>query len=286
MPKKLLQIKNLQVTVDGKTILHDLSLNIEPGKVYALMGPNGSGKSTLSNTIMGHSKYHVEKGKILSRGVDITHESPDLRAQRGLFLSFQYPKSIPGVSMSNFLRAAYKAVKKKEIRVFDFNKLLKQKMEMLHIPKDFADRFVNEGFSGGEKKKAEILQALVLDPSVIIMDETDSGLDVDALKVVAAGVQQLRSPDKAVILITHYFRILQYLTPDVVYVLKHGHLVAEGGHELAKRIEKDGFDEFGKNLSDPHAAKKRALETTHTAMGIEMEEGKPESEESPFAVID
>lgn len=245
MKKHLLQIENLHVTVDEKEIIKGVSLEIEPGKIYALMGPNGSGKSTLSYTIAGHPKYQVTKGKILLNGEDVTHVKPDERAQKGIFLSFQYPKSIPGVSVANFLRAAYKAVKKVEIRVLDFQKKLKEKMEILHIPKDFMERSVNEGFSGGEKKKMEMLQAMMLEPKVIIMDETDSGLDVDALKVVGESAKKLLTPDTAVVLITHYFKILEYLTPHVVYVLKEGQMVASGGAPLAEQIEETGFDGIG-----------------------------------------
>jgi Fe-S cluster assembly ATP-binding protein len=244
MAKPFLKIDDLHVSIEDNEILKGVSLDIEAGKTYALMGPNGSGKSSLSYALAGHPKYIVTKGKISFEGEEITQASPDLRAQKGIFLSFQYPKSIPGVTVSNFLRAAYKAVKKEDIRVFDFQKKLKAKMEQLHIPKSFMKRFVNEGFSGGEKKKAEILQALILEPKVIIMDETDSGLDVDALKVVAEGVKTLAGPNTAVILITHYFKILEYLTPDVVHVLKQGELVSSGGAELAEEIEKTGFDRF------------------------------------------
>lgn len=245
MTNPILKINKLSVGINDQPMLKDISLEIEPGKVYALMGPNGSGKSTLSKTIMGHPKYTVISGKIEAGGEDITTAAPDERAKKGLFLSFQYPKTIPGVSLSNFLRTAYSSVSGEEIRVFDFKKKLKEKMELLSIPDSFADRHVNEGFSGGEKKKAEILQAMVLDPQVIIMDETDSGLDVDALKIVADGVKKLRTPEKAIILITHYFKILEYLTPDVVFVLKDGELVETGGAELAKDIEQNGFEKFG-----------------------------------------
>jgi len=245
MKKTLLQIENLHVTVDDKEILKGISLQIEPGKIYALMGPNGSGKSTMSYTIAGHPKYHVTKGKILFEGKDITDAKPDERAQKGLFLSFQYPKSIPGVSVANFLRAAYKAVKKQDIRVLDFQKKLREKMELLHIPREFMERSVNEGFSGGEKKKMEMLQAMMLEPKVIIMDETDSGLDVDALRVVGESAKKLLTKDTAVVLITHYFRILEYLTPHVVYVLKDGNVVASGGAPLAEQIEANGFEGLG-----------------------------------------
>lgn len=242
MPTPLLQIENLHVSVENKEILKGISLEFLPGKIYALMGPNGSGKSTLASALAGHPKYQVTQGKMLVSGEEMTHLSADLRAQKGLFLSFQYPKNIPGVTLSNFLRAAYKAVKKKEMRVFEFQKLLKEKMDLLEIPRGFMDRFVNEGFSGGEKKKAEILQALVLEPKVILLDETDSGLDVDALKIVAEGIQKLINPSTTILLITHYFRILQYLRPDVVHILKEGSIVASGGASLAQSIEDQGFD--------------------------------------------
>ncbi|MDF2379076.1 MAG: Fe-S cluster assembly ATPase SufC [Candidatus Gracilibacteria bacterium] len=275
----LLHIKNLTVSIEDKNILKDVSLEIEPGKIYALMGPNGSGKSTLSKTVMGHPKYKVESGQIFAGGEDITAAGPDDRAKQGLFLSFQYPKTIPGVSLSNFLRSAYKSVKSEEIRVFDFKKKLKDKMETLSIPEYFADRHVNEGFSGGEKKKAEILQAMILDPKVIIMDETDSGLDVDALKIVAEGVKKLQTPDKAIILITHYFKILEYLTPDVVFVLKDGELVETGGSELAKEIEQNGFQKFGVTEVVEQPA-------TEVVEKNEEEKSEPEEPSSPFAMID
>jgi len=240
----MLTITDLHVSVEGKEILKGISFQIQPGIVYALMGPNGSGKSTLANALAGHPKYKVTKGDIQLLGENLNSLTPDLRAKKGLFLSFQYPKSIPGVTMSNFLRAAYKAVKKEDIRVFDFQKKLKEKMAMLDMPGDFADRFVNEGFSGGEKKKAEILQAMMLEPKLIIMDETDSGLDVDALRIVAEGVKKLVRPDTAILLITHYFRILKYLKPDEVVVLKGGKIAAQGGSELAQKIEESGFEDW------------------------------------------
>lgn len=251
MNQPLLQLQNLQVSIEQKQILKGVSIDFEPGKIYALMGPNGSGKSSLSYSIAGHPKYKVTDGKILFQGEDVTELSPDERARRGIFLSFQYPKSIPGVTMANFLRSARQAVTGEEIRVFDFQKKLKVHMDTLGIPKSFMNRFVNEGFSGGEKKKAEMLQALVLQPKLIIMDETDSGLDVDALKIVAEGVQTLAGPDTTIILITHYFKILQYLTPDAVHVLKSGELVASGGADIAQKIESDGFDSFKTSEPEP-----------------------------------
>lgn len=246
MKKPLLQIKDLKVSVDEKEIIKGLSFNIEAGKIYALMGPNGSGKSTLANAIAGHPQYRIGSGKILLRGRDITKLKADERAKKGVFLSFQYPKSIPGVTISNFLRAAYKAVKNKDVRVFTFKKILQKAMRELDIPEDFMDRYVNEGFSGGEKKKLEILQALILEPQLIIMDETDSGLDVDALKIVSRGVKKLLHPDSALLLITHYRRILDHLKPDQIYVMKDGLMVESGDARLARRIEKEGFKKISR----------------------------------------
>lgn len=240
--KPLLSLKNIHVSVEKNEILNEVSLDIEKGKIFALMGPNGSGKSTLASVIAGHPKYHLNSGKIIFAGEDITDLSPEQRARKGVFLSFQYPKSISGVSIAQFLRTAYQAVHQKETRVFEFRKKLHEKMELLDMPKSFADRSVNEGFSGGEKKKNEILQALVLEPKLLIMDETDSGLDIDALQDVAKGVKTLIKSGTTVLLITHYNRVLQYLEPDHVAILKDGQLIKTGGPRLARQIEKKGFD--------------------------------------------
>jgi Fe-S cluster assembly ATP-binding protein len=237
----LLTLSNLQVSVEKNEVLKGIDLSLEPGKVYALMGPNGSGKSTLAYTLAGHPKYMVTGGSVEYKGADLLELGADERARAGVFLSFQYPKEIPGVSMSNFLRMAYKSVHGKDMSVFDFKEKLSLAMKALHMPSDFADRNVNEGFSGGEKKKAEILQAIILEPTLLILDETDSGLDVDALKVVAEGVDKLRSPDRTILLVTHYMRILEYLTPDEVMIMQDGAIVETGGKELAERIEKEGF---------------------------------------------
>lgn len=237
----LLDISDLKVSVDGKDVLKGIDLTVEAGKVVVIMGPNGSGKSTLANTLAGHPKYSVTGGQVAFRGQDLLGLGPDERARQGVFLSFQYPKEIPGVSMSNFLRMAWKSVHGKDISVFDFHKKLRQAMEVLHFDQKFADRNVNEGFSGGEKKKAEILQAMMLEPMLLILDETDSGLDVDALKVVAEGVVKLRTAGRAILLVTHYMRILDYLKPDVVHVMKNGRIVESGGAELAEKIEAEGF---------------------------------------------
>lgn len=239
--KILLSVQDLHVSSPDKEILKGVSLSLAPGKIYALMGPNGSGKSTLANTLAGHPSYRITHGEIFLKGKNISHVSPEIRAKQGLFLSFQYPKSIPGVSITNFLRMAYKAVKKKDLRVFEFQKKLKNTMDLLEIPSTFMERSVNEGFSGGEKKKMEILQAMILEPQVMILDETDSGLDIDALRIVAEGIKKLIKKDTTILLITHYYRILKYLSPDHVFIMQEGNIVESGGKELAARIEESGF---------------------------------------------
>ena len=238
-----LEIKDLHVSINDKEILKGINLVIESGKVHALMGPNGSGKSTLAQIIMGYPKYVITKGKILLNGEDITELKPDERAKKGLFLSFQYPKEITGVTLTNFLRAAYNSIHEPKLSVIDFHKMLKEKMEKLNIDASFTRRYVNEGFSGGEKKKAEILQMMVLNPKFAILDETDSGLDVDSLKVVANGINQIDRKDKGILLITHYYRILDYITPDVVHIMVDGKIVKNGGPKLARLIEEKGFEE-------------------------------------------
>ncbi len=237
-----LEIKDLHVKVEEKEILKGVNLNFETGKVYALMGPNGSGKSTLAKVIMGHPKFQVTKGSIVLNKVNITNLSPDERAKKGLFLSFQYPKSISGVKISNFLRTAYNSVKNENMSVMDFYKLIQVKAKELGIPKTLLQRDLNQGFSGGEKKKMEILQMAILDPLFAILDETDSGLDVDALKTISEGINKLKGPKKGVLLITHYYRILNYIAPDIVYVLQDGKIVKQGGKELAQQIEERGFN--------------------------------------------
>lgn len=236
-------IKGLHVSVEGQKILNGVDLAVRKGEVCALMGPNGSGKSTLAHTLMGHPKYTVEKGEALYKGKNILKLSPDERARLGLFLSFQYPQEIPGVPVSNFLRTAYNAVKPSQISVPDFVKLLKEKMNLLKIDYSFSRRYLNEGFSGGEKKKAEILQLAVLQPEMAILDETDSGLDIDSLKRVADGVNALLNPDFGVLIITHYQRILDYITPDRVHIMVKGRIVKSGGKELANELEAKGYDE-------------------------------------------
>ena len=208
------------------------------------MGPNGSGKSTLANVLMGNPKYEVTSGKIFLDGEDITELSADERAKRGLFLSFQYPSEINGVTMSNFLRIAYNSVKKTNVNVLDFHRKLKDKMKELDIDSSFIKRYINEGFSGGEKKRAEILQMSVLEPKYAILDETDSGLDVQAIKIVGDNVTKMRNPERGILIITHYYRILNHITPDKVHVMINGEIVDEGGKELAEEIENNGFNKY------------------------------------------
>ncbi len=237
-----LEIKDLKVNIEGKEILKGINLTVDKGQVVALMGPNGSGKSTLAYALMGHPNYKITSGKISVNGEDITNAAPYERAKKGLFLSFQYPQEISGVSVSNFLRTALNAKNEKQISVMDFHKLLQEKMKLLKIDKSFALRYLNEGFSGGEKKKMEILQMAVLQPKIGIMDETDSGLDIDALKTVAEGVNSLKSREMGILLITHYQRILNYITPDKVHIFMNGNIVKSGGKELALQVEEKGYD--------------------------------------------
>ncbi len=244
--EKSLIIRDLHVNVEDKEILKGLSLELEKGKVHAVMGPNGSGKSTLSYALAGHPNYEVTGGEVLFNGQDVLEMGADERAQLGIFLAFQYPMSIPGVSMANFLRTAVNSVRKardeKPMRVPDFRKVLNEKMSVLKMDRSFAGRYLNEGFSGGEKKRAEILQMAMLEPKVAILDETDSGLDIDALRIVSEGVNALRNPDTSVLIITHYQRILNYVKPDYVHVLVDGRIVTSGGPELALELEEKGYD--------------------------------------------
>lgn len=237
-----LEVKNLKVNIEDKEILKGISLEIDKGEVVALMGPNGSGKSTLAYALMGHPRYEITSGKILLNGEDVTKAKPDERARKGLFLSFQYPQEISGVSVSNFLRTALNARNENPISVLDFHKLLKEKMSLLKIDKSFALRYLNEGFSGGEKKRMEILQMAVLQPNIGILDETDSGLDIDALRTVAKGINDLRGKELGVLLITHYQRILNYITPDKVHIVMDGKIVKSGGKELALEVEEKGYE--------------------------------------------
>ncbi len=237
-----LEIRDLHVNVEDKEILKGVNLTVNEGEVHALMGPNGAGKSTLGNAIMGHPRYAVTHGDILYRGESILGWSPDQRARAGLFLSFQYPTAIPGVTVVNFLRQAANAMHGGELPIREFRTLLQEKMKLLKVPDEMARRYLNEGFSGGEKKKVEILQLGVLQPHVAILDETDSGLDVDALRTVAEGVNALSGPELGILIITHYNRILTYIRPDTVHVLIDGQLVRSGGADLANEIEERGYD--------------------------------------------
>jgi len=239
-----LEIKNLNVSIDGQAILKDFSLTIPKGEVHALMGPNGTGKSTLAKVIAGHEDYSVESGEVLLDGVNILGEEPDVIAKAGLFLAFQYPLEIPGVSIANFIRAARQArlPEGEEINAVAYYKELYAKMDALKMDRKFTARSLNDGFSGGEKKRCEILQMSMLDPKYAIMDETDSGLDIDALRVVSEGVNLMRSEDRGFLVITHYQRLLDYIVPDVVHVMFDGRIVHSGDKELAKELEAKGYD--------------------------------------------
>ena len=255
-----LVIKNLYANIEGKPILRGVDLVVRQGEVHALMGPNGSGKSTLANVIMGNPKYEVTEGEIWFKGENILEYSPDRRARMRLFLAFQYPMSIPGVSVANFLRRALEAVregnkpleegeqptgkmnKRRSIPPREFRTLLQEKMRLLRVDNSFINRSINDGFSGGEKKRAEILQMALLEPEIALMDETDSGLDIDALKIVSESVNALKGPSLGILLITHYQRILNYITPDYVHVMFNGRIVKSGGKELAFELEDKGYE--------------------------------------------
>jgi Fe-S cluster assembly ATP-binding protein len=244
----MLEIKDLCVDVGEKPLLKGVSLTIRQGETHALMGPNGTGKSTLAYTLMGHPGYTVTGGNVLFDGADLMALAPEERARLGLFLAFQYPVAIPGVSVANFLRTAINARRRaadphdKGIPIPEFRKMLKAKLEMLQIPVEFAGRYLNEGFSGGEKKRVEVLQMAVLTPTMAILDETDSGLDIDALRIVAGGLEAISGPDLGVLIITHYQRILNYIKPQYVHVLYEGRIAESGGADLAERLEREGYD--------------------------------------------
>jgi Fe-S cluster assembly ATP-binding protein len=248
------EIIDLHAKVEDREILNGLNLTIRKGEVHALMGPNGSGKSTLANALMGNPKYTVTQGKILMKGENILEMDPDERARKGLFLAFQYPCEVPGVRLSNFLRLACSARAGKDLDPMAFYDKLEQKMKHLDVDEQFVRRYLNEGFSGGEKKRNEILQMLMLEPEFAVMDETDSGLDIDALKIVSRGVNELRGPDIGILIITHYERILRYITPDFVHILVDGKIVKSGGADLAAHLEEHGYDWITKEV-EPVAAK-------------------------------
>lgn len=250
----LLTVENLKVNIDDKEILKGVDLKIGSGEVHALMGPNGTGKSTLAYALAGKNSYKVTSGSVTMEGENVLDMSPDERARKGMFLAFQYPSEVPGVTVDNFLRVAYNTVKKEELSIWEFRNLLKEKMEFLEIDKSFSGRYLNEGFSGGEKKRNEILQMAVLQPKLAILDETDSGLDIDALQIVAKGVNELRPEDSSVLVITHYQRILRYIKPDFVHVMIAGKIVESGGGELAEKLEEQGYDwlkeKYGESRKD------------------------------------
>jgi Fe-S cluster assembly ATP-binding protein len=254
-----LAIRDLHARIEDKEILRGVNLTVKQGETHALMGPNGSGKSTLANVIMGHPKYQVTQGEVLYKGYNILTLSPDKRARMGLFLAFQYPASVPGVTVANFLRRALEArregydpdapptptgqvPKRRGIPPAEFRKLLNEQMALLHVDGTFVNRYINEGFSGGEKKRAEILQMAMLQPEMAMLDETDSGLDIDALRIVGEGVNALRGPHLGVLIITHYPRILNYIAPDVVHVMYQGQIITTGGPEFAKELEEKGYE--------------------------------------------
>jgi Fe-S cluster assembly ATP-binding protein len=245
----MLKVENLHVEIDRSEIIKGLNLEVGQGEIHAIMGPNGSGKSTLANVLMGHPRYEVTEGSVTFFGQDVFELEPDERAKLGMFLAFQYPSEVPGVSVANFLRTAVNSVREKELSVMEMYRLLQEKMRIMQMDPKFAERYLNEGFSGGEKKRNEILQMLMLDPKLAIMDETDSGLDIDALQVVARGVNELRGPEFSAVIITHYQRILRYMEPDHVHVMLDGRIVTSGGKELALELEDKGYEwvrqEFG-----------------------------------------
>jgi Fe-S cluster assembly ATP-binding protein len=247
----LLEIKNLHVAVNDQEIVRGVDLSVDTNQVHAIMGPNGSGKSTLAYALMGHPGYQITEGEILFDGENLVELEADERAQRGLFLAFQYPHAVPGVTVTSFLRSALNAIRKARndgkddpVKIPEFRKEMTAAMETLRIPKEIAGRYLNEGFSGGEKKRVEILQMAVLKPRIAVLDETDSGLDIDALKIVASGVRRLVGPEMGALVITHYQRILNYINPDFVHVFVGGGIVAEGGPELAETLEAEGYEAF------------------------------------------
>jgi Fe-S cluster assembly ATP-binding protein len=242
----LLEIKNLHASVEGKEILKGIDMSIDAGEIHAIMGPNGSGKSTLAQVLAGRETYTVTEGEVLYKGGNLLDLSPEERARQGIFLAFQYPVEIPGVSNTYFLKAAVNAIRKarglEEYDAIDFLKLLKEKLRLVEMDDRLLNRAVNEGFSGGEKKRNEILQMALLEPTLSVLDETDSGLDIDALRIVSEGVNKLRSKENATIVVTHYQRLLDYIVPDRVHVLYNGRIVESGDKELAKHLEKDGYE--------------------------------------------
>ena len=242
-----LEVKNLHVKIEGKEILKGITLSVDKNQVVAIMGPNGSGKSTLAYALMGHPRYEITEGNIILNGEDITKLEANERAKKGLFLSFQYPQEISGVTVSNFLRTALNAKSKNKISVLDFHKILQERMKLLNFDKSFALRYLNEGFSGGEKKKAEILQMQMLQPNFSIIDEVDSGLDIDSLKVIASNIENMRQNKMSGLIVTHYQRILNYVKPDFIHIMMEGKIVKTGKEEIVKQIEEKGYQSFKKD---------------------------------------
>ncbi len=253
---KNLKIENLHASIGDKEILRGLTLEIPSGQVHAIMGPNGSGKSTLAKVIAGHPDYTVTSGDVLLDGESVLEMAPDQRSREGIFLAFQYPSEIPGVTIANFLRAALQArlPKGEELEATDYYAKLYQKMDLLQVPRTFTSRSVNEGFSGGEKKRCEILQMAMLEPSFALLDETDSGLDIDALKIVSHGVNSLRGPNVGMLVITHYQRLLNYIVPDFVHVMVNGRIVESGTKDLALKLEAEGYDWTNQEKPEPATA--------------------------------
>lgn len=245
----LLSVRNLQARAGNKNIISNFSLDVKPGEIHVIMGPNGAGKSTLINAIMGNPAVHVTSGEIVCNGVPIIGKTPEERAAAGIFMAFQYPREIPGLQLDNFLYTAYRTLaqargEKNIASVFDFNKKLEAELESLRMKPELARRNLNEGFSGGEKKKAEMLQLAMLEPTLALLDETDSGLDVDALKIVAEAIKRYMSKDRGVIIVTHYNRLLEFVTPNAIHIMVGGSIVKSGGADLAKEVEKHGFEEY------------------------------------------
>jgi Fe-S cluster assembly ATP-binding protein len=264
LTENLLHIEDLHVEVEGREILKGLNLSVDKGEIHAIMGPNGSGKSTLAYVLTGRPGYKVTAGKISYKGEDILDLAPDERAKAGIFLAFQYPTEVPGVSVVNFMRTAYNAIHADDPKsAMKFRMYLQEKVDLLEIPNELVDRYVNQGFSGGEKKRNEILQMAVLAPELAIMDETDSGLDIDALKHVSAGVNKLAGPEVGIVLITHYQRLLNYIRPGAVHILMSGQIVRSGGFELAEQLEAEGYAGLAKELglSPDDVAEVEAIES-------------------------